>query len=170
MYTCSYLGRHRVDKSGTEPRVPGTRWLLTPARSYFMICYLLSSRGARKLLAADPFHSLLPTDEFINLMRGKPSKYVTVGQSTGPKKHLHCTACRTLYMYICDTKHSLLLERVTVCFYSDAGNVHPGHEICYNFRQLVFHLALSQLAASLQYTSILKKVFHLHIHHLLWKT
>ena len=46
-------------------------------------------------------------------------------------------------MYICDTKHSLLLERVTVCFYSDAGNVHPGHEICYNFRQLVFHLAVS---------------------------
>lgn len=72
----SYLGRYRVDRSGTEPRVPGTRWLVKPGHSYFMICYLLSSRGAKKLLDADPFHSLLPVDEFINLMRGTPAKYV----------------------------------------------------------------------------------------------
>ncbi|CAI8006303.1 Procollagen galactosyltransferase 1 [Geodia barretti] len=69
-----YLGRVKVDRRAIEPHVPGTQWLVKPAHSFLMLCYLLSRRGAEKLIAADPLSKLLPTDEFISLMRGTPAK------------------------------------------------------------------------------------------------
>jgi collagen beta-1,O-galactosyltransferase len=69
-----YLGRHRVNRSANEPLIEGTRWLVSPSHSYFTIAYLLSSRGAQKLVDANPFHSLLPADEFIAVMYGRPPK------------------------------------------------------------------------------------------------
>lgn len=67
---CSYLGRNRVDFSIKEKHVKGTKWLIRPNYSYFTLGYLLSNRGAYKLLAADPFHYMLPVDDFIAIMYG----------------------------------------------------------------------------------------------------
>ena len=61
----SYLGRFKVNSSVTERRVPHTEWLVRPSHSYGLMCYLLRSRGAEKLLDADPLRNLLPADEFI---------------------------------------------------------------------------------------------------------
>ena len=69
----SYIGRHKVNRAATEPLVPKTKLLVKPGHSYLMLCYLLSRRGAKKLLAAEPLRKLIPTDEFISLMRGTPA-------------------------------------------------------------------------------------------------
>ena len=74
MFSSSYLGRNRVDWSGTEARI--ATWLVQPDYSHFLVGYLLSSRGAQKLLDADPFHSLLPADDFITVMYGRPLWYI----------------------------------------------------------------------------------------------
>ena len=75
-HQCSYLGRNRVDWSGTEARI--ATWLVQPHYSHFLVGYLLSSRGAQKLLDADPFHSLLPADDFITVMYGRPLWYIDI--------------------------------------------------------------------------------------------
>ena len=54
----------------------GSRRLVRPAYSYWTLGYLLSNRGARKLLEADPFHSFLPVDEYFPILFGKHPQYV----------------------------------------------------------------------------------------------
>ena len=67
-----------MNSSVTERRVPHTEWLVRPSHSYGLMCYLLRSRGAEKLLAADPLRNLLPADEFISLMHGYPARSVSL--------------------------------------------------------------------------------------------
>ena len=54
-----------------EPLVKGARRLVHPAYSYWTLGYLLSNRGARELLDADPFHSILPVDEYFPILFGQ---------------------------------------------------------------------------------------------------
>lgn len=48
--------------------LPGTRKLVVPLYSYWANGYLLSIRGARKLVEARPLDSLLPVDEYLPIM------------------------------------------------------------------------------------------------------
>jgi collagen beta-1,O-galactosyltransferase len=65
-----YMGRKRLHME-LEPNVHGTRRLVRPLYSYWTLGYLLSDRGARKLLEADPFHSFLPVDEYFPILFGQ---------------------------------------------------------------------------------------------------
>ncbi|VEL29020.1 unnamed protein product [Protopolystoma xenopodis] len=71
-----YLGRRRMaPKSESESEWPqaeqplrGAHLLLRPGYSYWTLAYLLSRRGAQKLLAAQPLQHMLPVDEFLSVM------------------------------------------------------------------------------------------------------
>lgn len=51
-----------------EELVSGTSVLVTPHYSYWTLGYLISLRGARKLMEAQPFNKLLPVDEYLPIM------------------------------------------------------------------------------------------------------
>ena len=69
------MGRKRLHVE-SEPNVHGTRRLVRPLYSYWTLGYLLSDRGARKLLEADPFHSFLPVDEYFPILFGQHPRYI----------------------------------------------------------------------------------------------
>lgn len=47
-----------------------------PLYSYWTLGYLISERGARKLLDAKPLDNMLPVDEFLPIMFDQHPKYV----------------------------------------------------------------------------------------------
>ena len=51
-----------------EKLVSGAQALAVPHYSYWTLGYLVSLRGARKLLDARPFDKLLPVDEYLPIM------------------------------------------------------------------------------------------------------
>ncbi|NXT52332.1 GT251 galactosyltransferase, partial [Pluvianellus socialis] len=55
-----YIGRKRMQVERPEKAVPGVRNLVEADYSYWTLGYVLSLRGARKLLAAQPLAKLLP--------------------------------------------------------------------------------------------------------------
>uniref|UniRef100_A0A2P2I1M3 Glycosyltransferase 25 family member-like n=1 Tax=Hirondellea gigas TaxID=1518452 RepID=A0A2P2I1M3_9CRUS len=65
-----YLGRKKL-RSADEPLIEGSDRLVHVEYSYWTLCYLLTARGAAKLLAAEPLQRLLPVDEFLPIMFGK---------------------------------------------------------------------------------------------------
>lgn len=71
---CSYIGRKRMQVQQPEQSVDGVNNLVEADYSYWTLGYALSRRGARKLLAADPFTKMLPVDEFLPIMYNKHPK------------------------------------------------------------------------------------------------
>lgn len=71
---CSYIGRKRMQVQQPEQSVDGVNNLVEADYSYWTLGYALSQRGARKLLAADPFTKMLPVDEFLPIMYNKHPK------------------------------------------------------------------------------------------------
>jgi len=65
-----YVGRKALHWR-TEKLVPGTSILVRPDYSYWTLGYLISHRGARKLIDATPFMNLLPVDEYLPIMFNK---------------------------------------------------------------------------------------------------
>ena len=63
----SYIGR-KVLRLKEESLVSGTTRLVTPQYSYWTLGYLISIRGAKKLIEARPFDKLLPVDEYLPIM------------------------------------------------------------------------------------------------------
>ncbi|NXJ87031.1 GT251 galactosyltransferase, partial [Trogon melanurus] len=55
-----YIGRKRMQVERPEKAVPRVRNLVEADYSYWTLGYLLSLRGARKLLAAEPLARMLP--------------------------------------------------------------------------------------------------------------
>ena len=51
-----------------ESLVQNATVLAKPSYSYWTLSYLLSIRGARKLVDQAPFKSLLPVDEYLPIM------------------------------------------------------------------------------------------------------
>ena len=51
-----------------EELVKGTEHLVIPMYSYWTLGYIISQRGAKKLLSARPFDNLLPVDEYIPIL------------------------------------------------------------------------------------------------------
>ncbi|NXV53834.1 GT251 galactosyltransferase, partial [Uria aalge] len=55
-----YIGRKRMQVERPEKAVPRVRNLVEADYSYWTLGYVLSLRGARKLLAAEPLGKMLP--------------------------------------------------------------------------------------------------------------
>ncbi|XP_054039405.1 procollagen galactosyltransferase 1 isoform X4 [Rissa tridactyla] len=66
-----YIGRKRMQVERPEKAVPRVRNLVEADYSYWTLGYVLSLRGARKLLAAEPLGKMLPVDEFLPVMFDK---------------------------------------------------------------------------------------------------
>ncbi|KAM9207749.1 inactive glycosyltransferase 25 family member 3 isoform 1-T1 [Dugong dugon] len=62
-----YLGRKQVNPE-EEAVVEGLPHLVVAGYSYWTLAYTLSLAGARKLLASQPLHRMLPVDEFLPIM------------------------------------------------------------------------------------------------------
>ncbi|XP_059622938.1 glycosyltransferase 25 family member [Phlebotomus argentipes] len=62
-----YLGRKRLHDA-SEHWVEDSQQLVFPSYSYWTLGYLISRRGAQKLLAARPLEKLVPVDEFLPIM------------------------------------------------------------------------------------------------------
>lgn len=67
---CRYIGRKPLNDDD-EMWLKNSKLLIRPGYSYWTIGYLLSGRGAKKLLNADPLKNLLPVDEFLPIMFNK---------------------------------------------------------------------------------------------------
>ncbi|XP_032653782.1 inactive glycosyltransferase 25 family member 3 isoform X1 [Chelonoidis abingdonii] len=69
-----YLGRKQVNLDDEEP-VEDVRNLVVAEYSYWTLAYIISQRGAQKLIAAEPLSKMLPVDEFLPIMSDKhPNK------------------------------------------------------------------------------------------------
>ena len=66
-HASSYVGRKALDWDN-EMQVPGSSMLVVPDYSYWTLGYLLSHRGAEKLINAKPFEKMLPVDEYIPIL------------------------------------------------------------------------------------------------------
>lgn len=62
-----YLGRKQVNPE-EEVAVEGLPGLVVAGYSYWTLAYTLSLAGARKLLASQPLHRMIPVDEFLPVM------------------------------------------------------------------------------------------------------
>lgn len=71
----SYIGRKVLDDDN-ESWLENSTIFVQPGYSYWTLGYLLSGRGAKKLLNADPLQKLLPVDEFLPIMFDKHPKWV----------------------------------------------------------------------------------------------
>ncbi|XP_061460460.1 inactive glycosyltransferase 25 family member 3 [Rhineura floridana] len=65
-----YLGRKQVN-SEVEELVEDVRNLVVPEYSYWTLAYVISRRGAQKLIDAQPLSKILPVDEFLPIMYDK---------------------------------------------------------------------------------------------------
>ena len=63
----SYVGRKELSPK-LETIIPGTKNLVIPRYSYWTLGYIISNRGAEKLIAGRPFDNILPVDEYIPIM------------------------------------------------------------------------------------------------------
>jgi len=67
---CSYLGR-KILRGSEEYQVKDTSTLVWPDYSYWTISYMLSYRGAWKLVQQNPLTKLVPVDEYLPIMFDK---------------------------------------------------------------------------------------------------
>ncbi|XP_065274860.1 inactive glycosyltransferase 25 family member 3 [Emys orbicularis] len=65
-----YLGRKQVNSDEEEP-VEDVRNLVVAEYSYWTLAYIISQRGAQKLIAAEPLSKMLPVDEFLPILSDK---------------------------------------------------------------------------------------------------
>ncbi|KAL8174691.1 UNVERIFIED_CONTAM: hypothetical protein K2H54_051441, partial [Gekko kuhli] len=72
-----YLGRKQVNSEDEEP-VEDVRNLVVAEYSYWTLAYVISRRGAQKLIDALPLSKILPVDEFLPIMYDKHPNLQTV--------------------------------------------------------------------------------------------
>ncbi|XP_014225568.1 glycosyltransferase 25 family member [Trichogramma pretiosum] len=68
-----YLGRKRLQKD-PENWVEGSQYLVHAGYSYWTVGYLLSAKGAKKLINSKPLQNLIPVDEFLPIMYDKHTR------------------------------------------------------------------------------------------------
>lgn len=66
-----YIGRKRMQVEHPEKSVPKIHNLVVADYSYWTLAYMISLRGAQKLLRAEPLKKMLPVDEFLPVMYNK---------------------------------------------------------------------------------------------------
>lgn len=69
-YDLIYFGRKRL-KDESEPWVDGSDNLVHVGYSYWTLGYVITLKGAEKLLAVNPLEKLIPVDEFLPVMFGR---------------------------------------------------------------------------------------------------
>lgn len=67
----SYIGRKRMQVDHPEKSLPNIHNVVEADYSYWTLGYMLSLRGAQKLLMAEPLVKMLPVDEFLPIMYNK---------------------------------------------------------------------------------------------------
>ncbi|XP_006119070.2 inactive glycosyltransferase 25 family member 3 isoform X1 [Pelodiscus sinensis] len=85
-----YLGRKQVNSEDEEP-VEDVRNLVVAEYSYWTLAYIISQRGAQKLIRAEPLSKMLPVDEFLPIMYDKHPK--SASHSTATKEGLSEPLC-----------------------------------------------------------------------------
>ncbi|XP_012279221.1 glycosyltransferase 25 family member [Orussus abietinus] len=65
-----YLGRKRMQEQ-EEPMVEGSEFLVHAGYSYWTLGYMLSLKGAQKLIEAKPCENMLPVDELLPILFDK---------------------------------------------------------------------------------------------------
>ncbi|BES98196.1 Glycosyltransferase family 25 (LPS biosynthesis protein) [Nesidiocoris tenuis] len=91
-----YLGRKKLEEKNEEA-VEGTNHLVWAGYSYWTLGYLLSARGAAKLIAANPMKNLLPVDEYLPILYDKhPSDE---WKSFYPRRDLVALSVEPLILY-----------------------------------------------------------------------
>ncbi|KAM4039394.1 procollagen galactosyltransferase 1 [Anomaloglossus baeobatrachus] len=116
-----YIGRKRMQVDEPEEPVPGVRNLVVSDYSYWTLGYLISLRGAKKLLDAGPLGKMLPVDEFLPVMYDKHP--IEDYSSQFPSRNLRAFSVEPLLIYpthytgdegyISDTETSVLWDNVT---------------------------------------------------------
>lgn len=69
-YEFRYLGRKLMQKDA-ETRVEQSQYLVYAGYSYWTVGYMLSAKGAAKLINSKPLENLIPVDEFLPIMYDK---------------------------------------------------------------------------------------------------
>ena len=63
-----YLGRKLVNEQAHDTRISGVDHLVRPGYSWWTLGYILTLKGAKKLLAPKPLGRFVPVDEYIPIM------------------------------------------------------------------------------------------------------
>lgn len=95
-YFCRYLGRKRMQEQ-EEPYVHGSSYLVHAGYSYWTLGYILSGRGAKKLLEAKPLDTLVPVDEYLPILFDKHPRVNWKGHF--PKRDLVAFSAAPLLIY-----------------------------------------------------------------------
>ena len=73
-----YLGRKRINMVDEQEVFPG---IVIPEFSYWCLSYIVNKKGAKKLVSSNFTKAVIPADEFVPMMIGKPNivcqKYVS---------------------------------------------------------------------------------------------
>ncbi|XP_053953383.1 glycosyltransferase 25 family member [Anastrepha ludens] len=120
-YDLLYFGRKRL-KEEKEPWVQGAENLVHAGYSYWTLGYVITLKGARKLLAAKPLEKMLPVDEFLPIMFNRhPNK---TWSSHFPQRDLLAFSAAPLILfpthytgesgYISDTEDSEVTSEINV--------------------------------------------------------
>ncbi|XP_046603252.1 glycosyltransferase 25 family member [Neodiprion virginianus] len=91
-----YLGRKRLQDQ-EEPPVEGSRYLVLAGYSYWTLGYLLSRRGAEKLLEAKPLENMVPVDEYLPILFDKHPR--TAWKGHFPERDLIALSAAPLLLY-----------------------------------------------------------------------
>ncbi|XP_012266997.2 glycosyltransferase 25 family member [Athalia rosae] len=91
-----YLGRKRLQDQ-EEPPVEGSRYLVVAGYSYWTLGYMLSRRGAEKLLNAKPLDNMVPVDEYLPILFDKHPR--TAWKSHFPTRNLIALSAAPLLLY-----------------------------------------------------------------------
>ncbi|XP_047543546.1 glycosyltransferase 25 family member [Vanessa atalanta] len=119
-----YLGRKILMEGAEEQVTPHTT---RPRYSYWTVGYLLTNRGAKKLLDANPLQNMLPVDEFLPIMFDQHPN--TTWKSYFPNRDLVALSAQpllvqpTLYTgmpgYVSDTELSSVINTRTFSLRKD---------------------------------------------------
>lgn len=91
-----YLGRKRMQEQ-EEPLVEGSQFLVHAGYSYWTLGYILSSQGAKKLLAAKPLENMVPVDEYLPILFDKHPRQIWKEQY--PERNLVALSASPLLIY-----------------------------------------------------------------------
>lgn len=91
-----YLGRKKL-KSSDEPWVEESDTLVHVSYSYWTLCYVITLRGAKKLLDGQPLGQMVPVDEYIPIMFNKHPE--TEWMERFPVRNLNAFSASPLFVY-----------------------------------------------------------------------
>lgn len=122
LFAYSYFGRKRL-KDEPEPYVKGANNLVHVGYSYWTLGYVITWKGAKKLLDSMPLERLLPVDEFLPIMFDRHPNRTWASMYDGHRTlNAYSAAPLLLYPthytgemgYISDTEDSALVKAVAI--------------------------------------------------------